>query len=135
MNGSRENNQPDFDLDRFIDMFDQAMVSTDPRVVDALRSLMMMVILTKPEVASGPVINRKQTPLRGIYDDLETLKRRMSQVEAIFSSQLTSKYNYTSQNPWDEFDRYPNEKYSMKLDQQVLDNLKIQSQPMKKSGL
>jgi hypothetical protein len=42
---SREKDQADFDLDRFIDMFDEALTSKDDRVVNALRQLMMMVII------------------------------------------------------------------------------------------
>jgi len=45
----REPDQADFDLDRFIDMFDEAMMSSDPRVIETLRKLMMIVVLTRPE--------------------------------------------------------------------------------------
>ena len=78
MGAAREKTQADFDLDRFIDMFDEALTSTDERVVNALRSLMMMVILTKPEARnySGEV-----GPLRQLYDDLHNLNRRMHSME------------------------------------------------------
>ena len=127
MNGSREKDQADFDLDRFIDMFDQAMVSRDPRVVDALRSLMMMVILTKPEVNASPIVDRERGPLRRMYDDLGNLNRRMSRVEDEIrhtqKSTAASKYSYSrsNSNPWDEFDRYPNEKYATMLDAATID--------------
>ena len=48
MSAAREKDQADFDLERFIDMFDEAVNSRDPRVVNALRSLMMIVTLTRP---------------------------------------------------------------------------------------
>ena len=47
MAAGREKDQADFDLERFIEMFDEALTSNDERVINALRSLMMMVILTK----------------------------------------------------------------------------------------
>lgn len=139
MNGSRDEDQADFDLGRFIDMFDQAMVSRDPRVVDALRSLMMMVILTKPEVDASPAVDRQRGPLRRMYEDLGDLNRRMSRVEEEIrhtqKSAAASKYSYSHSNPWDEFDRYPNEKYAVQaakkmastIDQEILTTLMNQT--------
>lgn len=77
MGAAREKTQEDFDLERFIDMFDEALTSNDERVVNALRSLMMMVILTKSETRS----NERIGPLRQIYDDLHNLNRRMHSME------------------------------------------------------
>jgi len=77
MGAAREPGQADFDLERFIDMFDEALTSQDERVVNALRSLMMMVILTKPETRA----NERLGPLRQIYDDLNHLNRRMHRME------------------------------------------------------
>jgi len=48
MSAAREKDQADFDLERFVDMFDTAMTSNDPRVVETLRKLMMIVALTRP---------------------------------------------------------------------------------------
>ena len=53
MSAARELDQSDFDLDRFVDMFDEALTSTDPRVVETLRKLMMIVALTRPESSSA----------------------------------------------------------------------------------
>lgn len=141
MSGSREKDQADFDLDRFIDMFDQAMVSQDPRVVDALRSLMMMVILTKPEVNASAIVDRERGPLRRMYDDLGNLNRRMARVEdEIRRTQektASSAWSYSNTNPWDEFDRYPNEKYATMLDaaaidRATLDTIMNHTKPIKK---
>jgi lysyl-tRNA synthetase class I len=77
MGAVREKAQADFDLERFIDMFDEALTSNDERVVNALRSLMMMVILTKPETRKDAGIG----PLRQLYDDLHNLNRRMHGME------------------------------------------------------
>lgn len=76
---SREKTQADFDLERFIDMFDEAITSKDERVVNALRSLMMMVILTKSETHSQS--DRDNGPLRQLYDDLHNLNRRITSTE------------------------------------------------------
>ena len=73
----REPDQADFDLDRFIDLFDQAMTSQDPRVVDALRSLMMMVILTKPEAP----LHERTGPLRRLFEEQRDLARKIGQVQ------------------------------------------------------
>ena len=74
----REKTQEDFDLERFIDMFDEALTSKDERVISALRSLMMMVILTKPESRN---YNGEVGPLRQLYEDMHTLNRRMHNME------------------------------------------------------
>lgn len=136
MGAGREMDQADFDFGRFIDMFDQAMTSRDPRVTDALRSLMLMVILTKPEVDANPAVDRERGPLRRMYDDLGNLSRRMSRVEEEIRHTQQSTYSYK----WDGFDRYPNERYATmqdaaRVDQKILDNLKIQINQIKKSGL
>jgi hypothetical protein len=78
MSAARMKDQADFDLERFIDMFDQALTSNDERVINALRSLMMMVILTHPEdgVKGG---NKIETgPLRRILEDQNTINRRLN---------------------------------------------------------
>jgi len=144
MGAGREKDQADFDLERFIDMFDQAMVSKDPRVTDALRSLMMMVILTKPEVNAVPAVDRERGPLRRMYDDLGNINRRLTRME-------DEHRQYASQErlrnaTWDDFKRYPNEKYDMQvatqmasiIDQKILDSLKASSNPLglvKKTGI
>jgi hypothetical protein len=77
MGAMREPDQADFDLDRFIDMFDTAMTSEDPRVVETLRKLMMIVALTKPE---APAADR-QGPLRRLYEDMQDLNRRTRRLD------------------------------------------------------
>ena len=78
MGGAREKVQADFDLERFIDMFDEALTSRDERVVNALRSLMMMVVLTKPESRDETA---EKGPLRQLFDDMHHLNRRMQRME------------------------------------------------------
>ena len=45
MGAARESDQADFDLERFIDLFDDAMTSKDPRVVETLRNLLMLSLI------------------------------------------------------------------------------------------
>lgn len=86
MSGSREKDQADFDLDRFVDMFDTAMTSDDPRVKNSLRQLMMMVILTDTGDHEAAVV-RDRGPLRRVVDDLRYVNRRLSEVEAFVTQQ------------------------------------------------
>lgn len=97
---SRALDQADFDLERFIDMFDQALTSDDPRVVDALRSLMMMTILTKPE-STGPAVDRERGPLRRVIEDINSLARRTSRLEEEARRAETSRYKEQYQYKWD----------------------------------
>ena len=78
MGAGRMKDQSDFDLERFIDMFDQALTSNDERVVNALRSLMMMVILTTPEDGNKVAMGG---PLRRMYEDQSTILRRLERME------------------------------------------------------
>jgi len=76
---ARDPDQADFDLERFIDMFDQAMSSQDPRVIDALRNLLMIVTLTRPEVRATH--GRNSGPLRRLFEDMHHLNRRLYDIE------------------------------------------------------
>jgi len=77
MSASREKDSSDFDLDRFINMFDEALTSEDPRVIDALRGLLMIVALTRPEAKTSV----ERGPLRRLVDDVTNLNRRLGAVE------------------------------------------------------
>ena len=79
MGAAREKDQADFDLERFIDMFDTAMTSEDPRVIETLRSLMMIVTLTRPETTDP--LTAKRGPLRRAFEDMNSLWRRFEQME------------------------------------------------------
>ena len=76
---AREPDQADFDLERFINMFDEALSSQDPRVIDALRNLLMIVTLTRPEVRERQ--DRNSGPLRRLFEDMHHLNRRMYDLE------------------------------------------------------
>ena len=77
MSALRETDSADFDLDRFINMFDEALTSQDPRVIDALRGLLMIVALTRPEARTSV----ERGPLRRLVDDVTNLNRRLGAVE------------------------------------------------------
>ena len=79
MSAAREMDQADFDLERFIDMFDEAMTSDDPRVVETLRRLMMIVALTAPETRKEH--DRRTGPLRRLFEDMSHLNNRMHRME------------------------------------------------------
>ena len=79
MSAAREPGQADFDLERFINLFDEAMTSKDPRVVETLRNLLMIVALTRPET-SEPFTNRRG-PLRRLFDDVNNLTSRLHRME------------------------------------------------------
>jgi hypothetical protein len=74
----REKDSADYDLERFIEMFDTAMTSNDPRVQNALRQLMMMVILTDNSHENRErKLGGRQGPLRRITEELNMVQRRM----------------------------------------------------------
>lgn len=79
MGASREMDQADFDLERFIDMFDEAVTSDDPRVVETLRRLMMIVALTAPETRKEH--DRRSGPLRRLFEDMNHLNNRLHRME------------------------------------------------------
>jgi hypothetical protein len=80
MSASRDPDQSDFDLERFINMFDEALTSRDPRVIDALRGLMMTVTLTRSET-SDVMGDRRRGPLRRLLEDVNDLHRRVIRLE------------------------------------------------------
>jgi hypothetical protein len=80
MSAARDPDQSDFDLERFINMFDEALTSRDPRVIDALRGLMMTVTLTRSETRDV-MEDRRQGPLRRLVEDVNDLHRRIAHLE------------------------------------------------------
>ncbi len=69
----REKDSSDYELERFIEMFDYALTTDDPRVKNALRQLMMMVILTSNEHEDESYDRRHKGPLRRMQQDLADL--------------------------------------------------------------
>ncbi len=118
MSASREKDSSDFDLDRFINMFDEALTSQDPRVIDALRGLLMIVTLTRSEVRTAV----ERGPLRRLVNDVTNLNRRLGVVENRVLRErdqavsTTDKYNGTAFGQV-EGRLYPNEVWVQ--DQQI----------------
>jgi len=110
MSASREKDSADFDLDRFINMFDEALTSQDPRVIDALRGLLMIVTLTRSEARTAV----ERGPLRRLVNDVTNLNRRLGVVENRVLRErdqaisTTDKYNGTAFGQV-ESKLYPNE--------------------------
>lgn len=83
----------DLSLDRMVEMFDAALTSNDKRVVDALRSLLMVVILTSNDSDSQRPIG----PFRELVNEVDNLHRRLQRAEAEIS-RIHANLNQT--NPW-----------------------------------
>jgi hypothetical protein len=121
MSASREKDSADFDLDRFINMFDEALTSKDPRVIDALRGLLMIVALTRPEAKTSV----ERGPLRRLVNDVTNLNRRLGVVENRVLAEreqtisTTGKYNGTAFGQV-ESRLYPNEVWAQNQQVQSL---------------
>jgi hypothetical protein len=130
MSAAREKDQADFDLERFVNMFDEALISQDPRVINALRSLMMMVTLTRPESRDGGLHDRNHGPLRRLYEDVNHLNsrlhrmedevRQMRQIQATEGFKKAYQFDY----PYEKFSMAAAQQISAKVDQDMLNQLK-----------
>lgn len=123
MSAAREKDQADFDLDRFVDMFDEAITSQDPRVMDALRGLMMIVTLTRPESRNSGLHDRNAGPLRRLYEDMNHLHKKVERMQEQFRQAERSQrperidpYNY----PYEKFSMQAAQNLSQSIDQDVL---------------
>jgi len=135
MSAAREKDQADFDLERFVDMFDEALTSQDPRVMNALRSLMMMVTLTRPESRDSGLHDRNHGPLRRLYEDVNHLNRRLHSLEDDVRQMRNQEHRdreiykkaYQSDYPYEKYDytmQQAAEQIANKVDQDVLNQLK-----------
>ena len=133
MSAAREKDQADFDLERFVDMFDEAMTSRDPRVMDALRGLMMMVTLTRPESRDSGLHDRNAGPLRRLHEDMNHLHRRVERMEeqlrqaSVRPPQAYDPYNY----PWEKYSMQQAAEMSNKIDQDLLNKMKSVAKGLK----
>jgi hypothetical protein len=105
MSAARNPDQSDFDLERFINMFDEALTSRDPRVIDALRGLMMMVTLTRSETRDV-MEDRRTGPLRRLVEDMNDLHRRIAHLENTQSryGAKADQERYEYQKAYQEYD-------------------------------
>ena len=74
--------QGDFDLETLFNLVDEALTSRDERVINALRSLLMIVTLTRVREDDMMAVNdRVRGPLRQIKEDMNDLTRRFYQLQ------------------------------------------------------
>jgi len=128
MSAAREPDQADFDLERFIDMFDTAMTSQDPRIVETLRSLLMIVTLTRPET-SEPMFDRNRGPLRRMFEDMRDLNSRLHRMDAEIQRLNNTLSRAEQPYRWEAEDKYTlagAAKMAQQIDQDVLNQLKQQ---------
>lgn len=126
---ARDPDQADFDLERFIDMFDEALTSQDPRVMKTLRDLMMIVTLTRPESRDSGLRDRNAGPLRRLYEDMNHLNRRLHDVEdAVRRMQRPAMEQ--KEYSWTDHEMYAAKaaaQVAQQVDQDLMNTLKIKA--------
>ena len=143
MSAAREKDQADFDLERFVDMFDEALTSQDPRVVNALRSLMMMVALTRPESRDSGLHDRNHGPLRRLYEDVHHLNSRMHRMEdevrqlksSMFNRDVSYKEAYKYDYPYEKFSMQAAQNMAQNIDQSILNQILTNTSNVPSKGL
>ena len=73
----REKDSSDFDLEAFIDLFDEALTSDDPSVQKTLQHLMVIAALAR----NHDKHNARSGPLRRLFDDQNNIIRRLERLE------------------------------------------------------
>lgn len=74
---TREKDSADFDLEAFIDLFDEALASDDEAVQKTLQHLMVIAALARNHAQH----DRRNGPLRRMYDDQSEILRRLDRLE------------------------------------------------------
>jgi hypothetical protein len=77
MTGSREKDSADFDLEAFIDLFDEALTSDDASVQKTLQHLMVIAALARNHARH----DQRNGPLRRLFDDQKNIIRRLERLE------------------------------------------------------
>ena len=130
--GAREPDQADFDLERFVDMFDEAMTSKDERVINALRSLMMIVTLTRPEVKME--MGRNTGPLRRLFEDVQHINRRVYDLEDTIRrvARPSQEKAYQEEAYKAKIAMQASQDMAQHIDQNLINTLKIKAQGLYK---
>ena len=77
MGAAREKDSADFDLEAFIDLFDEALTSDDPSVQKTLQHLMVIAALSRNHNRH----DHRSGPMRRMFDDQRELIRRLERLE------------------------------------------------------
>lgn len=95
---SRNKDQSDFDLDTFIDLFDEALASDDPRVKRTLQDLLIITALVRSSENHQQDLFERKGPLRRLFDDVHNLNRKLQEIEndKMFKDMINNKPNYGS---------------------------------------
>jgi hypothetical protein len=75
---SREKDQSDFDLEAFIDLFDEALTSDDPSVQKTLQHLMVIAALARNHAKH----DHRDGPMRRMFENQRDLIRRLERLES-----------------------------------------------------
>ena len=78
MSAAREKDSADFDLEAFIDLFDEALTSDDPGVQKTLQHLMVIAARARNHAPH----DRRNGPLRRMFDDQSNIIRRLDRLES-----------------------------------------------------
>jgi hypothetical protein len=74
----REKDQSDFDLEAFIDLFDEALTSDDPSVQKTLQHLMVIAALARNHAKH----DHRDGPMRRMFENQRDLIRRLERLES-----------------------------------------------------
>jgi hypothetical protein len=74
----REKDQSDFDLEAFIDLFDEALTSNDPGVKQTLQHLMVIAALARNHARH----DHRDGPMRRMFENQRDLIRRLDRLES-----------------------------------------------------
>ncbi len=124
---AREPDQADFDLERFINLFDEAMTSKDPRVVETLRNLLMIVTLTRPETYEEH--GRRSGPLRRLFEDMNDLNRSVHHLQEELRRVSNEVRRASQPYHWEDKDKYTlagANQMASQIDHDVLNQLRQQ---------
>lgn len=78
MSAMREKDQADFDLEAFIELFDEALTSDDPNVQKTLQHLMLICALARNHDGHS----ERRGPLRRMFEDIRHMNQRINTLEA-----------------------------------------------------
>lgn len=92
----QEKTQADFDLAKLFEMLDEALTSRDERVQDALRGLLTIIALTRPQDDGRLAVETSHGPLRQMQEDLRNISRRLNNLE----NEMRQRNTYVPPQPY-----------------------------------